>query len=193
MSTASDQVQLEHLLAQSKKYFGDDHGLVKGVEARLTECAVEVGTAPLAPPIEATVARKRGREEFKAARKVDNTMNALETAREQLRDLRVRELKLEEKLQAASHKLRAFESKGEEQRVFADAADYADNWAKNADQEFNVFFICKGNQGEGWGTCNTLIQSKAWETLHADPMAAKQRWYCRKCGARSRSLASSSR
>ena len=66
-----------------------------------------------------------------------------------------RGFELEEKLQTAAHKLRAFESKGEEQIVYANAADYADLWAKNADQEFNVFFICKGNQGEGWGTCNT--------------------------------------
>ena len=47
---------------------------------------------------------------------------------------------LEEKLQAAANKQRALESKGEEQMVFVDAADYADNWVKGGEDEFNVFY-----------------------------------------------------
>ncbi len=41
--------------------------------------------------------------------------------------------------------------------------------------------MCKAG---GTYPCNTLISSKEWRTLHDNPMATKQRWYCKECNAR---------
>ena len=103
-------------------------------------------------------------------------------------DMAERGAQLEEELQRAAQKRIAFADKGDEQDAFCYAADYADEWAEN----FRAWYICQANQGAGWGTCNTLIESKAWDTLHEDPMATKQRWYCGVCGTSTRRNSASS-
>ena len=94
---------------------------------------------------------------------------------------------LEEKLREAASRERAFESRGEDQRKFVNAADYADGWVDDgAGSQFNVYYICRSDQGAGWPNCNTLIESKQWDRLHEDPNATGQRWYCCNCGAKYR-------
>ena len=60
------------------------------------------------------------------------------------------------------------------------AADYADEWFKGSAGAFRMYYICRA----GNPPCNTLIESKAWDTLKEDPLAVKQRWYCKVCFAR---------
>ena len=88
--------------------------------------------------------------------------------------------KLEEELRAAANVQIAFADKGDQQQRFVDAADYSDEWVEG----MRVWYICQANQGAGWPKCNTLISSKQWGTLHEDPLAPKQRWYCGVCGTR---------
>ena len=64
------------------------------------------------------------------------------------------------------------------------AADYSDQWFKHSTGAFNVYYICKAGHAD-W-PCNTLILSDKWDRLHADPEAAKQRWYCPICNTRYR-------
>ena len=89
---------------------------------------------------------------------------------------------LEDKLWEAVIKQRAFEGRGTEQQRFVDAADYSDAWAPDV----KVWYICRCNQGAGWGCCNTLIESKEWDRFHADPLATGQRWYCGNCAGKCR-------
>ena len=102
------------------------------------------------------------------------------TDTESFEDMAAHGAKLEEELQKAAHVRIAFADKGEHQSRFVNAADYADEWA----EDFKAWYICHAGQAAGWGNCNTLIQSKLWETLHDDPMATGQRWYCRNCGGK---------
>ena len=141
--------------------------------------------ADLFTPYLHLIKAKRGDEEdqVKAAQAFSKWANGNDPA--DLEALCQEGFALEEKLQEAANKQRAFESKGEDQVRFVNAADYADNWVSNeAGDQFNVYYICRCDQGAGWGNCNTLIQSKEWDTLHEDPMAVKQRWYCRNCGGK---------
>eukprot|EP00969_Alexandrium_andersonii_P177029 7827556-Alexandrium_andersonii.AAC.1 len=41
-------------------------------------------------------------------------------------------------------------------------------------------------RGARGGKCNCCVSSKIWDTLHDDPAAYGQRWYCPRpgCGAR---------
>jgi len=93
-------------------------------------------------------------------------------------------LVVDQHLHAAMNKWRAFESKGEAQGKWIAAADYADQWFKDRSMgtEFNVYYICGG------APCNmeggTIILSKKWKRFFEDPMAFKQRWYCKKCNTR---------
>ena len=47
---------------------------------------------------------------------------------------------------------------------------------------FRFFYMCLAGGAE-W-PCYTVIPSKTWSTLHEDPLASKQRWYCVCCGAK---------
>ena len=87
---------------------------------------------------------------------------------------------LEDALQRAAHTQIAFADKGLEKQRFVNAADYSDEWAEG----FRAWYICRANQGEGWGSFNTFISSKHWDRFRDDPMATGQRWYCGNCGAR---------
>ena len=86
---------------------------------------------------------------------------------------------------------RAFESKGDEQRKFCEAADYSDQWFSSKRGTFNVYYVCKGMTA--WGPppawlslpCYKMTLSTEWDRLHADPLAEKQRWYC-SCSTRYR-------
>jgi hypothetical protein len=89
---------------------------------------------------------------------------------------------VDRQLDEAMNKWRSFHSKGEEQAAFCRAADYADEWFGNLEEKLRVYYVCKSG-GTEW-PCNTLISSKEWRTLHDDPMATKQRWYCKECNAR---------
>jgi hypothetical protein len=48
--------------------------------------------------------------------------------------------------------------------------------------EFNYYFVCKSGAKDNM--CWTMISSKNWTQVHADPIADGQRWYCKVCGAR---------
>ena len=74
----------------------------------------------------------------------------------------------------------AFETceKPAEMRV---AADYADEWFNQCGRSFRVYYVCMSGPSDD--PCCTLILNKCWKTLHEDPMAAGQRWYCT-CGKR---------
>ena len=53
------------------------------------------------------------------------------------------------------------------------AADYSGE----SDLVFTVYYLCMaGGRGH---PCGTAILSKFWETLREDPLAVKQRWYCK--------------
>jgi hypothetical protein len=71
---------------------------------------------------------------------------------------------------------------------FQMAADYSDGWVEVKSSSgrllggFSSFFICRAG-GEGY-ECNTLILNKDWMRKHEDPLATKQKWKCRCCGAK---------
>ena len=79
-------------------------------------------------------------------------------------------------------------------RAFADkpyqdawhrAADYSDSFFRAEKSEFNVYYVCLRKwDAAGTDRCNTATNSFAWDRLHADPLATKQRWYCPECGKR---------
>jgi hypothetical protein len=91
-------------------------------------------------------------------------------------------LMVDKGLDEAMNKWRGFHSKGEAQDAFCLAADYADEWFSSLDKKLRVYYVCKSG-GEEY-PCNTLIASKDWRTLHDDPLATKQRWYCKECNAK---------
>ena len=69
------------------------------------------------------------------------------------------------------------------------AAQYGDLWSEVLDAHgrrcgaFMSFFVCLA--GMGYGTkCGTVMDSKSWDQLHADPLTPKPRWYCNCCGGR---------
>jgi len=76
---------------------------------------------------------------------------------------------------------RGFEDRGELQAAFRRAAGYTDNWFTTPDTQFNVYYVCMSG-APGWRCC-TVILTKDWARLHADPLAPKQKWYCKVCGA----------
>ena len=98
---------------------------------------------------------------------------------------------LEQKMEETELPL-AFQTKcvpgSEEHWRFMQAAQYSDEWVcnKNIKNEvtsaFRSFYICLSGGAE-W-PCYTVIPSKTWSTLHEDPLASKQRWYCICCGAK---------
>jgi hypothetical protein len=73
---------------------------------------------------------------------------------------------------------------------FQMAADYSDCWAQICDSAgkllggFSACYVCGAD--ETAKECNTLMLSKEWLHKHVDPLAAKQKWKCRICGAKSR-------
>ena len=81
------------------------------------------------------------------------------------------------------YKERAFEGyEGIERQLMKNAADYSDQWFKEGNVQFNVYYVCKSGHLQ-W-PCNTAIESMAWDRLHDDPQAVKQRWYCKMCTAK---------
>jgi hypothetical protein len=93
-----------------------------------------------------------------------------------------RGLMVDKRLDEAMSVWRSFHTKGEAAIAFSLAADYADEWFANLDKKLRVYYVCRAG-GEVY-PCNTLIASKDWRTLHDDPLATKQRWYCKECNAR---------
>ena len=89
---------------------------------------------------------------------------------------------VDEMLDEAMNKWRAFESKGKDQRKWCNAADYTDCWFNTGMTSFSTFFLC--DAGPTWDRCNTLILNKDSCTLFEDPNADHQRWYCKLCTAR---------
>ena len=70
------------------------------------------------------------------------------------------------------------------------ASSYADEWVSSLFGHFRYWYICLAKTGEDWlieeeqqDTCRTVIKSKCWDTKFDDPLAAKQKWYC-KCHAK---------
>jgi hypothetical protein len=61
------------------------------------------------------------------------------------------------------------------------ASDYSECMVSSVVGAFNYYFVCKAG---GINPCWTMINSKNWTQYHADPIANKQRWYCKVCGAR---------
>ena len=64
------------------------------------------------------------------------------------------------------------------------ASSYADEWTSSLYGNFRFWHICLALTGE-WlydenrhDTCRHVTLSKKWDTLHADPLACGQRWYC---------------
>jgi hypothetical protein len=62
------------------------------------------------------------------------------------------------------------------------AADYSENMVSSIAGAFNYYFVCRA--GGSQYPCWTMINSKFWTTLHPDPIADKQRWYCKVCRAK---------
>ena len=81
-----------------------------------------------------------------------------------------------EKLDEAAHKFRAFEDKDDPDR-WQRAVDYHDEWIPGV---VVVSYICRGKGGE----CRTVIDSKCWDRFLEDPLAKRQRWYCKLCNTR---------
>ena len=87
-------------------------------------------------------------------------------------------------------KYMAYESKGEDQHKWIAAASYSDAWTMIYDKAGVLrgcilsWYVCFGNSRDSgppqWIKCPCcrVTPSKDWDTLHEDPMAAGQRWYC---------------
>ena len=76
--------------------------------------------------------------------------------------------------------MRGFQDRGDQQAAFRRAADYTDNWFSTPNTQFNVYYVCMSGGAE-WPCC-TVILTKDWARLHDDPLATKQKWYCKVCG-----------
>ncbi|KAI4253179.1 MAG: hypothetical protein L6R35_007566 [Caloplaca aegaea] len=76
---------------------------------------------------------------------------------------------------------RSFAGHSEQGRMQA-AADYSDVWCETANTAFRCYYICRAGHAD-W-PCNTAMASKKWDIFHSDPMASKQRWYCKFCNSR---------
>ncbi len=90
----------------------------------------------------------------------------------------IRELALEEAL----HKQRAFATCSD-QAAMIRAADYMDEWWATAKSTLRTYYVCAAG---GAYPCNTVITAPTWNTLHPDPLATGQRWYCKCCYAKYR-------
>ena len=92
-------------------------------------------------------------------------------------------LDIADKLDEQIHNDTSFE-KCEDPAAMRRAADYTDEWFVDEETKtaFRSFYVCKAG-GVEW-PCNTVIVSAAWDRMHADPEAYKQRWYCNVCGAK---------
>jgi hypothetical protein len=62
------------------------------------------------------------------------------------------------------------------------ASDYSERMVSSVVGEFNYYFVCKA--GGVNNICWTMINSKNWTQFFEDPIADKQRWYCKVCRAR---------
>ena len=70
------------------------------------------------------------------------------------------------------------------------AAQYSDLWCEIKDKRgrrigaMMSYYVCLagGNQYP----CGTVMESSAWDRMHADPLRAGQRWYCNVCSAKYR-------
>lgn len=71
------------------------------------------------------------------------------------------------------------------QRRFIMASTYDDSWSVSKDGKgyLRSFFVCCAGVGYG-KKCMHMTPSKRWRTLHEDPLAWSQRWYCTWCNAR---------
>ena len=81
---------------------------------------------------------------------------------------------LEMEVETTMFRQRAFEGYDDPVRMRL-AADYSDQWFKEGDSEFNCYYVCMAHKPP----CCSLIESKAWDRMHKDDLAAVgQRWYC---------------
>ena len=88
----------------------------------------------------------------------------------------------------------AFADKGSEQHEYILASSYSDEWTRITNKKGETiagicsWYVCCALTA--WdpitcanAKCLTVLPSKDWATKFADPLAAKQKWYCQ-CGAR---------
>ena len=87
-------------------------------------------------------------------------------------------------LTQACESFRAFSSRGSEQRMFCNVADYADTWTENAKGSFTAYYVCRA--GPKGSECDCMITSKDWARKFGDPAASRQKWYCGICGSKYR-------
>ena len=87
-------------------------------------------------------------------------------------------------LTQACESFRAFSSRGSEQRMFCNVADYADTWTENAKGSFTAYYVCRA--GQKGSECDCMITSKDWARKFGDPAASRQKWYCGICGSKYR-------
>ena len=87
-------------------------------------------------------------------------------------------------------KYMAYVDKGEEQHKYIMAASYSDAWTMIYDKSGRLigclmsWYVCMANSRcsgpPTWAKicCARVTPSKDWDTLHDDPLAVGQRWYC---------------
>ena len=84
----------------------------------------------------------------------------------------------------------AYQDKGEDQHRWILASSYSDAWTMIMDRSGAVigcilsWYVCFGHSRDSgpprWIKCPCcrVLPSKDWDTLHDDPLAPGQRWYC---------------
>jgi hypothetical protein len=108
---------------------------------------------------------------------------------EQARELMIKPREIHERDELLAWKERCTDKQtGQVDTVLQDrfimASSYADEWTSSLYGHFRFWYICLARTGD-WlleenmpDTCRRLTLSKMWDTLHADPLAVGQRWYC---------------
>ena len=112
----------------------------------------------------------------------DDWQNA--TLEEDIKQGRALQADLRGALDAAPLQLDHLQHLSPEERELLDkSADYTDEWfgIRGSQCAFRVFYVC--GRKTSYGRCPTLIASSQWLRKNQDPLATKQKWYCKVCEA----------